>query len=143
MLHLRNIGRFKNLNNYDPPIVSNGAWPKNEIDYFVLSKLEANSIAPSPRADRNALIRRLYLDLIGLAPTANEVALFVNDRSPNAYEDLVDRLLASKHFGERMGRHWLDLARYADSNGYANDGLRSIWPYRDWVVNALNADMPF
>ena len=134
---------FQKPNNYDPPIVSNGAWPKNEIDYFVLSKLEANSIAPSPRADRNALIRRLYLDLIGLAPTANEVALFVNDRSPNAYEDLVDRLLASKHFGERMGRHWLDLARYADSNGYANDGLRSIWPYRDWVVNALNADMPF
>lgn len=134
---------FQKPTSFDPPIVSNRTWPKNAIDYFVLSKLEARNIAPSPRADRNALIRRLYFDLIGLAPSAKEVAIFVNDRSPDAYEKLVDRLLDSKHFGERMGRHWLDLARYADSNGYANDGLRSIWPYRDWVINALNADMPF
>lgn len=125
------------------PTVTLRNWPKNEIDYFVLSILEAKNISPSPRADRSTLIRRLYIDLIGLAPPKKEVDKFVNDQSTDAYEKLVDRLLGSKHFGERMGRHWLDLARYADSNGYANDGLRSIWPYRDWVINSLNADMPF
>lgn len=118
-------------------------WSRNDIDRFVLKKLKAAGLPPAPRASRETLIRRLSLDLTGLLPTPEEVDRFVSDKSSNAYEDLVDRLLASKHFGERFARHWLDLARYADSNGYANDGLRSIWPYRDWVIKALNDDMPF
>ena len=125
------------------PGVAKKEWPRNGIDFFVLARLEANGLNPSPEADRNTLIRRLSLDLIGAVPSLDEVRRFVDDRSPGAYERLVDRLLDSPHFGERMGRHWLDLARYADSNGYANDGLRSVWPYRDWVVHALNSDMPF
>src|SRR5690606_37205544 len=98
---------------------------------------------PSPEADRYTLIRRVYLDLIGLPPTPDEVEAFVRDDRPEAWEQLIDRLLASPHFGERWGRHWLDQARYADSNGYSIDGDRVMWPYRDWVIRALNADMPF
>lgn len=126
-----------------PPQVKNEAWIENEIDHFVLAKLEQVNVKPSKRASRQTLIRRLYLDLLGVLPAPAEVQSFVKDRSENAYEKLVDRLLQSNHFGERMGRHWLDLARYADSNGYANDGLRSIWPYRDWVIRAINQDLPF
>ncbi len=125
------------------PSVTNTSWIRNDIDYFVLAELEKRQVKPSPVADRQTLIRRLYLDLIGLLPTPAKVNEFVNDRSGNGYEFLIDRLLDSKHFGERMGRHWLDLARLADSNGYANDGLRSVWPYRDWVIKAINDDMPF
>ena len=125
------------------PEVKQKDWPKNAIDYFVLSRLEKEKLSPSPAADRYTLVRRLSLDLIGLPPTLEEADLFVNDTSPDAYEKLVDRLLASSHYGERWGRRWLDLARYADTNGYEKDRPRSIWPYRDWVINALNADMPF
>ena len=99
--------------------------------------------SPSEPADRSTLIRRVSLDLVGLPPTPEEVEAFVQDRSPDAYEKLVDRLLASPHYGERWARRWLDLARYADTNGYEKDRTRSIWPYRDWVIQALNADMPF
>jgi len=116
---------------------------RNPIDAFILAELEARGISPSPGADRPTLIRRVSLDLIGLLPTPQEVEAFVADRSPDAYEKLVDRLLASPHYGERQARHWLDLARYADSNGYTIDGPRSIWPWRDWVIAAFNADMPF
>ncbi|HXG11922.1 MAG TPA: PSD1 and planctomycete cytochrome C domain-containing protein [Gemmataceae bacterium] len=128
-----------------PPVppVKNIAWVRNPIDHFILARLEKEGIAPSPEADRVTLIRRLSLDLLGLPPTPEEVDAFLADTRPDAYERLVDRLLASPHYGERWGRHWLDLARYADSNGYSIDGPRSIWPYRDWVINALNADMPF
>jgi len=115
----------------------------NAIDAFVVARLEAEKLSPSPEADRTTLIRRVTLDLIGLLPSPKEVADFVNDKSPQAYEKLVDRLLASPHYGERQARHWLDLARYADSNGYTVDGARSIWPYRDWVISAINNDMPF
>lgn len=125
------------------PKTKNPEWPRNEIDYFVLARLEQLNASPSPAASRRTLVRRLHVDLLGLLPSPDVVERFVADKSPDAYEKLVDRLLESKHFGERMGRHWLDLARYADSNGYANDGLRSIWPYRDWVINAINEDMPF
>ncbi len=100
-------------------------------------------IAPSPQADRVTLIRRLYLDLIGLPPTPAEVDAFVADSRPDAYERVVDHLLDSPHYGERFGRDWLDIARYADSNGYSIDAARGIWPYRDWVINAFNSDMPF
>ncbi len=127
----------------DVPSVKNAAWPRNEIDRFVLARLEAEGLGPSPEADRDALVRRVYLDLIGLPPTPEEADAFVADRDPQAYEMLVERLLASPHYGERWARPWLDLARYSDTNGYEKDRNRSIWPYRDWVIRALNADMPF
>ncbi len=125
------------------PKVKDTAWPRNEIDSFILAKLEEKGLTPSPEADRYTLIRRLSLDLLGLPPTPQEADEFVSDQSANAYERLVDRILASPHYGERWGRHWLDLARYADSHGYSVDGQRVMWPYRDWVIAALNADMPF
>ncbi len=125
-----------------PPVKARD-WPRNAIDFFVLAKLEENGLTPSPQADRYTLVRRLYLDLIGLPPTPQEAVAFVNDSSPDAYERLVDRLLASPHYGERWARRWLDLARYSDTNGFEKDRPRSIWPYRDWVIDALNADMPF
>src|SRR5262249_17248109 len=125
------------------PQVKQTAWPKNEIDRFILAKLEAAGLQPSPAADKYTLVRRAYLDLIGLPPTPAEADAFVNDADPKAYEKLLDRLLESPHYGERWARRWLDLARYADTNGYEKDRPRSIWPYRDWVINAFNADMPF
>ena len=125
------------------PHVQDKSWCRNAIDYFVLAKLEQEGLNPSPEADRPTLIRRVFLDLTGLPPTIQQLDDFVNDRSPDAYEKVVDMLLASPHFGERAAIRWLDLARYADSNGYEKDRRRSMWPYRDWVINALNADMPF
>ncbi|MFT5302573.1 MAG: hypothetical protein ACI814_003389 [Mariniblastus sp.] len=134
---------FQGIARPNPPAVEKADWARSEIDRFVLAKLESKNLKPAPPADANTLIRRLSLDLTGLPPTPAQVKEFLNDESSGAYEKLVDRLLNSKHYGERIGRHWLDLARYADSNGYANDGLRSIWPYRDWVIRSLNQDMPF
>ncbi|HJT31324.1 MAG TPA: DUF1553 domain-containing protein [Pirellulales bacterium] len=125
------------------PAVSNAGWVRNGIDAFILARLDAVGLPPSPEADRATLIRRVSLDLTGLPPSPAEVAAFVEDAQPDAYERLVDRLLASPHYGERWGRHWLDAARYADSNGYTIDGGRSIWKYRDWVIEALNRDLPF
>lgn len=116
---------------------------RNGIDNFVLAKLEKDGLAFSPEADRVTLIRRVYLDLIGLPPTPKEVDDFVNDQSADAFKNLVERLLQSPHYGERWGRHWLDVARYADSNGYEKDAARSIWPYRDYVIKAFNEDLPF
>jgi hypothetical protein len=126
-----------------PPKVSRSDWVKNPIDTFVLAKLEAEGLAPSPEADRAALCRRVHLDLIGLPPSPDELAAFLSDSRPDAYELLVDRLLTSPRYGERWARRWLDLARYADTNGYEKDRQRTIWPYRDWVIRALNDDMPF
>ena len=125
------------------PAVKDEQWVRNPIDRFILARLEKEQIHPSPEADRATLIRRVSLDLIGLPSTPAEVDAFVNDARPDAYERLVDRLLASPHYGERWGRHWLDLARYADSHGFTIDGGRTIWPYRDWVINALNRDLSF
>jgi hypothetical protein len=125
------------------PAVKHNDWLANPIDYFVLAALEAKGLAPSPPADKYALVRRVYLDLIGLPPTPQEADAFVKDDSPQAFEKLVDRLLASPQYGERWARRWLDLARYADTNGYEKDRPRVMWPYRDWVINALNKDMPF
>jgi len=127
----------------EPPATRNATWPRNAIDRFVLARLESEGLSPSPEADKYALVRRLYLDLIGLPPTPGEAEAFVQDSSADAYEKLVDHLLASPHYGERWARRWLDLARYADTNGYEKDRPRNIWPYRDWVINALNAGMPF
>jgi hypothetical protein len=125
------------------PAIKDRHWPVNAIDHFVLARLEAEGLKPAPVADRFTLIRRLSLDLIGLPPTVEETEAFIKDSSHRAYEKLVDRLLASPHYGERWARRWLDLARYADTNGYEKDRPRTIWPYRDWVIRALNADMPF
>ena len=125
------------------PVVKNKAWVKNPIDNFVLAKLEQNGLAPSLEASKTHLIRRVSLDLTGLPPTIAEVEKYVADTSPDAYEKLVDRLLASPHYGEQWGRHWLDVARYADTNGFEKDQARTIWPYRDWVIKAFNQNMPF
>ncbi len=126
-----------------PPTVTNAAWPRNPIDNFVLARLEFEGIAPAPEADRHTLIRRVTLDLTGLPPTPEEVAAFINDPAPDAYEQVVERLLASPHHGEHRARQWLDVARYADTNGYAADIARTMWRYRDWVIQAFNANMPF
>lgn len=126
------------------PEVKAQNWVKNPIDQFVLARLEAEGITPSNRASRSTLIRRVYLDLLGLLPTADEVEEFLNDQRIDAYQQMVNRVLKSPHYGERWGRHWLDLARYADSDGYEKDRVRPhAWRYRDWVINALNADLPF
>src|SRR5438876_679388 len=125
------------------PSVKRHAWVRNSIDAFILARLEKDGIAPSPEADRVTLIRRLSLDLLGLPPTPEELEEFLRDTRPDAYERWVDRLLASPHYGERWGRWWLDAARYADSNGYSIDAPRQIWKYRDWVIDALNRDLPF
>jgi len=127
-----------------PPIpVVKGARSGNPIDPFILARLEREKLRPSPEADRTTLLRRLSLDLIGLPPTLAEVDAFLSDKSRDAYEKQVDRLLASPHYGERWGRVWLDAARYADSDGFEKDKMRYIWFYRDWVINALNKDMPY
>jgi mono/diheme cytochrome c family protein len=126
------------------PEVSDASWCRNAIDRFVLAKLDAAGIKPSPAADRTTLIRRLSLDLHGLPPTPEEVDDFRSDERPDAYERLIDRLLASPRFGERWARPWLDLVRYADSDGYEDDRYRpDAWRYRDWVIAAINDDMPF
>lgn len=134
---------FLPLNSAPPPAVKDPTWVRNPIDQYILARLESEGIRPSPEADRPTLIRRVYLDLLGLLPSPEEVAAFVADPAPNAYEKLVDRTLANPHYGERWGRHWLDQARYADSNGYSIDSARAMWPYRDWVIKALNDDLPF
>jgi hypothetical protein len=125
------------------PKIKNKEWPKNAIDHFVLERLEREGMEPSPEADRATLIRRVSLDLTGLPPTPREVEDFLNDKSPNAYEKVVDRLLASPRYGERMAFRWLDAARYADTNGYQIDGDRSAWRWRDWVIEAFNQNKPF
>lgn len=126
-----------------PRVADPDHWIRNPVDAFVLARMRQAGLQPSPQADRTTLIRRVYLDLIGLPPTPAQVHEFLGDSRPDAYERLVDRLLASPHYGEKWARPWLDLARYADTNGYEKDRPRTIWPYRDWVIRALNADMPF
>ncbi len=126
------------------PEVKNSAWPvRNPVDTFILARLEKEGLKPSPEADRPALIRRVSLDITGLPPTPAEVDAFVADASPQAYEHVVDRLLQSKAYGERMASRWLDAARYADTSGYQSDGERSMWRWRDWVIDAFNSNMPF
>ncbi len=125
------------------PEVLHSAWPRNAIDRFVLARLEAEGLAPSPEASKERLIRRVTFDLTGLPPTLAEIDAFLADSQPDAYERLVDRLLASPRFGERMAVDWLDVARYADTYGYQADVYRATWPWRDWVVEAFNANLSF
>jgi mono/diheme cytochrome c family protein len=135
---------FQPLHQDKPPAVSDESWCRTPIDRFVLARLDAAGIRPNAALDRRSLIRRVYFDLLGLPPTPDEVAAFVDDPAVDAYEKLVDRLLASPHYGERWGRHWLDLARYADSDGYEADFDRpTAYHYRDFVIKAFNDDLPF
>ncbi|MCL4692207.1 MAG: DUF1549 domain-containing protein, partial [Candidatus Hydrogenedentes bacterium] len=127
-----------------PPSVGDASWPRGDIDRFILAKLEANGVEPNGEADRRTLIRRAYLDLIGLPPTPEAVDAFVNDPDPNAYDKLIDELLASPRYGERWARHWLDLARFAESHGYEQDYNREYaYHYRDFVIKAFNEDLPY
>src|SRR5262245_28785597 len=126
------------------PTVRDGAWVRNPIDAFVLARLEATGLRPAPPAAREQLLRRVTFDLTGLPPTPEEMDAFLGDRSPDAWEKVVDRLLASPAYGERWGRHWLDLARFAESNGYEFDEVRpDAWRYRDYVIASFNADKPY
>jgi hypothetical protein len=129
---------------HPPPRVADPRWNRNPVDAFIRKALEAKGMEPAPQADRYTLIRRAYLDLIGLLPPPEEVDAFVDDPSPRAYENLIERLLASPHYGERWGRFWLDVARYADSSGYEHDrDIANAWRYRDYVIQALNQDKPY
>ncbi|HLN31122.1 MAG TPA: DUF1553 domain-containing protein [Gemmataceae bacterium] len=125
------------------PAVKRTGWTRNPIDFFALAQLEKEGLAPSQQARKETLIRRVTLDLTGLPPTVREIEAFLADHSPNAFEKLVDRLLDSPRFGERMALDWLDDARYADTNGYQNDFARTMWPWRDWVIDAYNRNLPF
>lgn len=125
------------------PKVKNADWPVNPIDNFVLSRLEQEGISPAPEADRERLLRRVTLDLTGLPPTLEEIDAFLADKSADAYEKVVDRLLASSAYGERMATNWMDVSRYGDSHGYQADGLREMWPWRDWVIRSFNQNLPF
>ena len=135
---------FRAVTRPTPPTVADTAWITNDVDRFVLARLEVDGLAPAPEADRTTLLRRASYGLTGLPPTQDEVDAFLADAEPGAWERQVDRLLASPHYGERMARHWLDLARYADSNGLdENLALGNAWRYRDWVVRSFNANEPF
>ena len=125
------------------PEVQEKDWPRNAVDSFVLARLEQEGLRHSPEADRRTLIRRVSLDLTGLPPTPAEVQAFLDDKSPDAYEKVVDRLLASPRYAERMAFRWMEAARYGDTNGYQTDGVREMWRWRDWVIDAFNRNMPF
>lgn len=134
---------FQPLKLVAPPVVDS-SWPENAVDSFVFKKLQEKQLSPTSRATRQQLIRRLYLDLLGFLPTKQQILEFDSDESPNAWSSLIDKVLASPHYGERWGRHWLDLARYADSNGFEFDFVRPYaWRYRDYVINAFNSDLPY
>ena len=134
---------FNAIEKPELPKVSDKDWAHNEFDHFVLKQLDDQGLKPSPEAPKHKLIRRAYLDLIGLFSTPEEVQAFENDNSPNAYEKVIDRLLADERYGERMAMKWLDLARYGDTSVYHADGPRTMWPWRDWVINAYNNNKPF
>lgn len=134
---------FQPIIRHPLPDVARKEWVRNPIDAFVLARLEKEKLQPAPEADKATLIRRASLDLLGLTPSPAEVDEYLADTKPDAYERMIDRLLASPHYGERWGRHWLDVARYADSNGFTRDFARSIWKYREWVIDAVGRDLPF
>jgi mono/diheme cytochrome c family protein len=134
---------FQPVKDVEPPSVSQTAWVRNPIDRFILARLEKEHLKPSPEASKETLLRRVSLDLTGLPPSPEQIREFLADTRADAYERVVDGLLASPHYGERWARHWLDVARYADSDGYTIDAPRQVWKYRDWVIDALNRDMPF
>ena len=125
------------------PEVKNKQWPINEIDFFILKKMEEKGLEPNEQASKERLAKRVYMDLVGILPTPQEMQLFVNDTDPKAYEKLVDRLMAQPQYGERMAISWMDIARFSDSHGFQDDSYRSQWPWRDWVIYALNKNMRY
>src|SRR5579871_2175896 len=140
----RQFWSFQPLREVAPPDVQNRSWVRTPIDRFVLAKQDAAGVQPSPSASKEKLIRRAYYDLIGLPPTPEQVAAFVADESPDAFEKVIDALLANEHYGERWARHWLDVARFAESGGYEFDGFRpGAYHYRDWVIRAFNHDVSY
>jgi hypothetical protein len=140
----RRFWSFRPLGDFEPPAVKNEGWVRTPVDRFILARLEESGLAPSPIANQHKLIRRAYFDLTGLPPSPDEVARFVSNESPEAFEQLVDELLDSKHYGERWGRHWLDVVRFAESNGFEQDEIRDeAFHYRDFVIQALNQDLPY
>ncbi len=135
---------FRPLQRPEPPTVEDAGWCRTPIDRFILAPLEAEGLRPAPEADRLTLLRRVTFDLTGLPPTPEEIAAFLADTAPQAYERVVDRLLESRAYGERYAQHWLDLARFAETDGFEHDHVRpNAWRYRDWVIDALAADMPY
>ncbi|MBL9135445.1 MAG: PSD1 domain-containing protein [Verrucomicrobiales bacterium] len=128
---------------HEPPAVKRSAWPKNDVDRFVLARLEKEGLTPQPEASKERLLRRVTLDLTGLPPTVEELEAFLADPEDKAYDKVVDRLLSSKHYGERMAQQWLDLARYGETQGYHHDRHRDLWRWRDWVIRAFNENQPF
>jgi len=137
---------FQPVHEMPAPAVKNVAWAKTKIDSFILAKLEGNKLAPSPEADRKVLVTRTYIDLLGYKPTYEEVQAFLNDKSSNSYENLIDRLLASPHYGEQWGRHWMDVARYGEDNNTGeatNTPYPYAWRYRDWIIESMNKDVPY
>src|SRR5262249_43025205 len=135
---------FQKVTSPEPPRVNATASCRNPIDAFVLAALETKQLAPSPPADKSTLLRRASLDLIGLPPTPQEIEAFLADNSSDAFDKVVKRLLASSQYGERWARHWLDLARYAESDGFKSDETRpNVWRYRDYVIKSLNQDKPY
>jgi len=135
---------YRKITDFLPPDTGQSGWPRTTIDQFILSKLQTQSLLPMAEASRETLIRRLSFDLTGLPPTTAELSQFLNDRRPDSYRRLVERLLASPHYGRRWGQHWLDLARFAETDGYEHDKIRgNAWRYRDWIVNALNSDISY
>ncbi|MFP6900581.1 MAG: DUF1549 domain-containing protein, partial [Opitutales bacterium] len=134
---------FVKPNRSEPPKVSDNSWIRNPIDRFVLARLEKEGLHPSPEADKATLLRRVSFDLTGLPPSLHELEKFLADDSSKAFEKAVDRLLSSLRYGEHMAHYWLDAARYADTNGYQYDTHRDMWPWRDWVINAYNRNLPF
>jgi len=140
----RQFWAFQPVANPAPPAVKDAAWAKNDVDRFILAKLEAEGLTPAPEADKRTLVRRAYFDLWGLPPSPEDVDAFVNDKSADAWDKLIDKLMSSPRYGERWGRHWLDLARYAESDGYRQDAYRpNAWPYRDYVIRSFNDDKPY
>lgn len=135
---------FQPIAKAKPPAVKKGSWPSNDIDHFVLSKLEENQLQPNSKASKEVLIRRAYYALIGLPPSPEEIQAFINNKDPNAFNEVIDDLLSRPQYGEKWGRHWLDLVRYAETNGYERDGDKpQAWRYRDYVIKALNEDKPY
>ena len=140
----REFWSFQPLKSASPPQVKDKSWGHTPIDHFILAELEKSALRPNPEASRQTLLRRAMFGLWGLPPEPSEIEAYLNDESPGAYEKLVDRLLSGAHYGERWARHWLDLARFAESNGYAFDKDRGeAYHFRDFVIRALNEDMPY
>jgi len=140
--NMRNIGLLS-PEKPELPEIDHVSWAKNEIDYFIAEKQEQKGLEPNEEADKERLLKRLSIDLTGLPPTLSMMDRFLADKSPNAYEKMIDELLKNPAYGEKMAIYWLDLARYADSHGYQDDGYRTQWPWRDWVIHALNKNMPY